>query len=147
MEEEIMSDQQPESTQEVERIRDIIFGTQMRDYEGRFQDIRREIDRLRDQFEQDIDRLREETSERMASQNADQTKRLEALRRKMREADSGLRKDLQEMTQKLTDEKVDRLAMADMFSILAAFLQSGGAPTALFGDLEKLEHDQPDDRE
>ena len=142
-----MSDQKPEHTQEVNQIREIIFGTQMRDYEGRFQEVQREIDRLRDQFEQEINRLREETSEQMVSQEADQGKRLEALRRQMRAADSELRRDLQEIAQRLTSEKVDRLALADMFSILAALLQSGGAPAGLLGSMEELERVQPDDGE
>ncbi len=62
-----MSDEQAnaisqlEPEQEVDRIRDIIFGHQMRDYDQRFQIVRRDLERL----QQEMDRLAERLAERL----------------------------------------------------------------------------------
>ena len=82
------------------RIRDIIFGPQMRDYAQRFQNVQRDLERL----QQEIDRL----AEQLASQDSDQGKKLQNLRRDMRQADGDLRDELRQTAQKLTTDKVDR---------------------------------------
>ena len=74
---------QAESAQEVERIRDIIFGTQMRDYDQQFQTMQRDLERL----EQEIDRL----NEQLVDQDDAHGKKLQSLRREMRKADDSLR--------------------------------------------------------
>lgn len=62
--------------QEVDRIRDIIFGPQIRDYEQRFQALQRDAERL----QQEIDRL----TEQLADQDGEQNKRIQAVRRDLR---------------------------------------------------------------
>ncbi|UCC62799.1 MAG: HAMP domain-containing histidine kinase [Anaerolineae bacterium] len=61
--------------QEVDRIRDIIFGAQMREYQHHFQAIQRDLDRL----QQQIDRL----AEQLGEQDRNQGKKLQDLRREM----------------------------------------------------------------
>lgn len=116
-----------EKAQEVDRIRDIIFGSQMRTYEGNFQTIRRDMDRL----QQEIDRL----NEALAEQERVFTQKLQALEREMRKADDGLRAELRETANKLGDEKVDRQMLGDLFSELGSQLKS--APT-FSGTLEEI---------
>ena len=108
-----------ETGQDVERIRDIIFGPQMRDYEQRFQNVRRDVDRL----QQELDRL----TERLTDQGGDQNKKLQSLRQEMRQADDDLRGEMRETAQKLTTEKVDRLALGELFVELGNHLKTGGS--------------------
>ena len=119
-----MSDEQVNATpevgseQEVDRIRDIIFGHQMRDYDQQFQIVRRDLERL----QQELDRL----AERLADQDSSQAKRLQELRQEMRRADDDLRDELRQATQTLTNDKVDRVALGELFIELGTHLKSGG---------------------
>jgi predicted nucleic acid-binding Zn-ribbon protein len=110
---------QVESAQEVDRIRDIIFGPQMRDYEQRFQIIQRDLDRL----QQEIDRLAEQLTE----QDSSQGKKLQNLRREMRQADEDLRDELRQTAQNLMTDKVDRVALGELFIELGTHLKTGGS--------------------
>jgi chromosome segregation ATPase len=110
---------QVESAQEVDRIRDIIFGPQMRNYEQQFQAVERDLERL----QQEIDRL----TEQLADQDSSQTKKLQNLRREMRRADDGLRDELRQTAQKLTNDKVDRVALGELFIELGTHLKTGGS--------------------
>jgi predicted nucleic acid-binding Zn-ribbon protein len=122
---------QTESVQEVDRIRDIIFGPQMRDYQQRFQMFQRDLERL----QQEIDRL----TEQLADQDSSQSKKLQNLRREMRKADDGLRDELRETAQRLTVEKVDRIAQGDLFIELGTHLKTGGSLDELLKSLEEQE--------
>ena len=122
---------QAESIEEVDRIRDIIFGHQMRDYEQRFQIFQRDLERL----QQEIDRL----TEQLADQDSSQSKKLQDLRREMRKADDGLRDELRETAQRLTIEKVDRIALGELFIELGTHLKTGGSLAELLKSLEEQE--------
>ncbi len=104
---------------EVERIREIIFGPQMRTYEGNFQNIQRDLARLL----QEIERL----NEKLAEQDKDHGQKLQALERDVRKADDSLRAELRETAQKLIDEKVDRRVLGDLFIQLGNQLKSSGS--------------------
>jgi chromosome segregation ATPase len=119
------------TAQEVERIRDIIFGPQMRDYEQRFQAAQRDLSRL----QQELDRLNEQLSE----QDREQGKRLQALRGEMRQADDDLRDELREKAQQLVTDKVDRVALGELFVELGTQLKAGGALADLLQALEAPE--------
>ncbi len=119
---------QMESAQEVDRIRDIIFGPQMRDYEQRFQIVQRDLDRL----QQEIDRL----SEQLTDQDSAQSKKLQNLHREMRQADDGLRDELRQIAQNLMTDKVDRVALGELFIELGTHLKTGGTLADLLESLE-----------
>ena len=108
-----------ESPHEVDRIREIIFGTQMRDYQQRFQVVQRDLDWL----QQEIGRL----SERLSEQGSGHSKELQSLRQELRQADEDLRDELRETAQKLTGDKVDRFALGELFIELGNQLKSGGS--------------------
>ena len=110
---------QIEAAQEVDRIRDIIFGPQMRDYAQRFKTAQRDLDRL----QQEIDRL----TEQLADQDSSQGKKLQDQRREMRQADDDLRDELRQTAQKLTTDKVDRVALGELFIELGTHLKEGGS--------------------
>ena len=111
------SEQLPSHSQDVERIRDIIFGSQMRDYSQRFEAVERDLARLQGE----IDRL----TEQLAEQDSDQTKKLQALRRDMRQADDDLRNELRETAQRLSTEKVQRIDLGRLFLELGNHLTEG----------------------
>jgi len=119
---------QMESAQEVDRIRDIIFGPQMRDYEQRFQIVQRDLDRL----QQEIDRL----GEQLTDQDSAQSKKLQNLHREMRQADDGLRDELRQIAQNLMTDKVDRVALGELFIELGTHLKTGGTLADLLESLE-----------
>ena len=70
----------------VERIRDIIFGPKMRDYEQRFDALGRDLARL----QADLDNL----AEQLTARDANQTKNLQAARQELRQANGDLRNEL-----------------------------------------------------
>lgn len=125
-----MTQNQPsiENSQEVERIRDIIFGAQIRDYEQRFQLFQRDLKRL----QQEIDRL----TEQLAEQGVDQNKKNQQLRAEVRQADDDLRDEFRQTAQQLTVDKVDRVKLAELFIDLGNQLKSGSSVTELLTKLE-----------
>jgi predicted RNase H-like nuclease (RuvC/YqgF family) len=116
-----------EKTPEVDRIRDIIFGSHMRTYDGNFQTIQRDLDRL----QQEIERL----NEKLIEQEESQSQKVQALEREIRKVDDRLRTELRETAQKLTDEKVDRQMLGDLFIELGNQLKSNGS---LAGALKEI---------
>jgi hypothetical protein len=118
-------------SQEVQRIRDIIFGAQMKDYDGRFQTVQRDLDRL----QEELDRL----SEQMADQDSTQNKKLNQLRRDLRKADDGLRDELRQTAQTLAVDKVDRAVLGELFIELGTHLKKGGTLANLLKELQDQE--------
>ena len=105
--------------QEADRIRDIIFGPQIREYEQRFQSLQRDVERL----QQELDRMHEELTE----QDAEQNKRLQAVRRDLRQGDDDLRTELRQTAQALSFEKVVRFSLGELFVNLGTHLKTGGS--------------------
>ncbi len=125
MEEDSVSDKQSEDTPqatpapELDRIRDIIFGSQMRDYQQRFQALQRDLDRLQKQ----VNRLSEELTE----QDRSQGEKLQTLRRESQQAGDELRDELRQTAQELTTSKVDRVTLGELFVEIGTCLKSGGS--------------------
>ena len=115
------------AAQEVDRIRDIIFGAQMRDYEQRFQVAQRDLSRL----QQELDRL----ADQMSEQDREQSKKLQSLRGEMRQSDDDLRDELRQAVDQLMADKMDRVALGDMFIEMGQRLKTGGSLSDLLGQL------------
>jgi len=116
---------------EVDRIRDIIFGPQTREYDQKFQTLQRDLSR----FQQDLDRL----AEQQAEQNSQQAKKTQDLRQEVRQADDDLRGELRQTAQKLTTDKVDRLALGELFVDLGNHLKTGASDSQLSDWLTQLQ--------
>jgi predicted nucleic acid-binding Zn-ribbon protein len=116
---------------EVDRIRDIIFGPQIRDYEQRFQTLQHDLSRL----QQDLDRLTGD----LADQGSEQSKKLQNLRQEMRQSDDGLREELRRTAQRLTDDKVDRRMLGELFIELGKHLKAGSASLSSSDLLSQLQ--------
>jgi 23S rRNA C2498 (ribose-2'-O)-methylase RlmM len=116
-----------ETTEEVGRIRDILFGQQMRDYQQRFDALRRDLERQQGE----LDRLRQQ----LADQDADQGKKLGSLRQEARDADEALRSELRETAALLSDQKPDRTVLAEFFIQIGTVLKSGSSFDGLLKSL------------
>jgi uncharacterized protein YukE len=122
-----------ETAQELDRIRDIIFGSQMRTYEGDFQTIHSDLERL----QQELDRL----NEKLAEQEKEYKEKLQAHEREMRKANDNLRNELRETARKLTTDKVDRQGLGDLLIELGGHLKTGGSLADTLKDVLAPEKD------
>jgi predicted nucleic acid-binding Zn-ribbon protein len=118
-----------EAPREVDRIRDIIFGSQMRDYEQKFVAHHRDLERL----QAELERL----GQQLADLEADQAKKLQNLRQELRQADTDLRDELRQTAQRLTTDKMDRTVLGDMLIEMGNQLKSGGAFADLLPSLDE----------
>ena len=123
--------QQSEVVEKMDRVRDIIFGPQMRDYDQQLQSVKRDLERL----QQEIDHL----NERLVEQDGNQLKKLQALHREMRQVDDDVRTELRQTAQKLTIDKVDRLALGELFIELGGHLKMGGSLAGIADWLKSLD--------
>lgn len=98
-----MPEQSALQGESVERIRDIIFGPKMRDYEQRFDALVRDVGRL----QEELDRLAEQAT----AKDAVQSKNLQALRQELRQADGELRTDLKAEAVRLTTQMAEQHAV------------------------------------
>jgi DNA repair exonuclease SbcCD ATPase subunit len=126
---------QTEVPRDVDRIRDILFGGQMREYEQRFQVMQRDLERL----QQELDRL----NEQLSSQDGEQNKKLQTLRRDLKQANDELRSELRQTTQALTNEKIDRAALGELFAELGNRLKTGSSVADLLASLVQNEPGRP----
>lgn len=112
--------QQPAQPESVDRIRDIIFGPKMRDYESRFEAVVRDLGRLQDE----LDRL----NEQLTTKDATQGKNLQTLRQELRQAMGDLRGELKTEASKLTAQLSDQGAtQANNLQALRQELQQADA--------------------
>lgn len=115
------------SIQEMERIREIVFGSHMRSYDQSFATLRQDLSRLHQTLAQ--------IQEQLSNQEQDQSRRLQALRRELSESDEMIRSELRQSAEQLSSEKVDRSALGELFIELGSQIKSGGSLTHLFQDL------------
>lgn len=193
---------------EVDRLRQVIFGEQMEEYERRFADVRREMERIlsdmravqdsvvefeksqtkriealerdmrraHDELRRDVDRLgsretalqqlvtraqqqdlqnktTQETLQELRTAQAQyenevrtlksvlgenrdqQERRLDSLKREVRQAEDDLRAELRRVTDRLGDQKTDRKALAAMLMEVATRLETGSTVTGLLEGL------------
>jgi hypothetical protein len=107
------------SMQDVGRIREIIFGSQMRDYEQHFRQLERDLASLQEELETH--------REKTARQDKEQSKKLQALRDDTRQSDDDLRAEMREAVDRLTMDKVDRSTLGDLLIELGNRLKEDSA--------------------
>ena len=129
-----------ESLQDIERIRQIIFGPQIREYQQHFQTLERDLARL----QQELDRL----NQQVVNQDNDHQSKLQNLRQEVRQSDDDIRQEVRQVSQQLGNDKVDRVALGELFVSLGEHLKTGGALADLAGtSLAKLFNDMTDSAE
>ncbi|MGC8780675.1 MAG: hypothetical protein ACP5UQ_07405 [Anaerolineae bacterium] len=92
--------EQTSGSESVERVRDIIFGPKMRDYEQRFEALTRDIGRL----QEELDRL----NELLAARDAAQSRNLAALRQELRQTDDEIKAALKAETGRLAAQLAEQ---------------------------------------
>ncbi|MEZ4677885.1 MAG: hypothetical protein R2932_27075 [Caldilineaceae bacterium] len=92
-----------ESTEKVERIRDIIFGTQMRDYTQRFDTLSRELARV----SQEVTRLGEQMQEQEKRLRAELRQESDRLLAQLQDQDKAHQQQLQALDQRLSAQLHD----------------------------------------
>ena len=88
------------STEKVDRVRDIIFGTQMRDYTQRFDTISRELARLG----QEVTRLTEQMQEQDKRLRKELRQESDRLLAQMQDQDKAQQQQLQAVDQRLSEQ-------------------------------------------
>lgn len=128
-----MADTNALQGESVERIRDIIFGPKMRDYEQRFDALTRDLARL----QADLDGL----AEQLTAKDTAQTKNLQAARQESRQANGELRTELKAESTRLGAHLTEQNA-ANANALQAArqelFNADAGLRAELKTDLEQL---------
>ena len=94
--------EQATGAESVDRIRDIIFGPKMRDYEQRFEAVAHDIGRL----QQELDRL----NEQLTTKDTAQSRNLQALRQEVRQTGDELKAALKSETGRLTAQLAEQNA-------------------------------------
>ncbi len=106
--------------QEVDRIRDIIFGSQMKAIDGHLAALRADLEQLRQQQ----GRLQAQ----LLDLDAEQTRRLQTFRAEASADLDGLRTELRATAQGLDHAKADREVLGRMLVDLGQQLLEGGRP-------------------
>ena len=117
--------------QEMERIREIVFGAQMRSYEQNFATLRQDLNRL----QQTLAQLQEQVS----ASEQEQNRRLQSLRREMGDNDESIRTELRQSTAQLTADKVDRSTLGDLFIEMGNQIKSGNSLNQLLQSLFEVD--------
>ena len=119
------------SANELERVRDIIFGSQMKQYEKSFSTLQQDVGRL----QQEIARLNAQLTE----WETGQTKKSQVLRQEMTDNDAEIRSELRQVTQQLDSDKVDRSMLGELFIELGNQIKTGGSLADLLAGLVEPE--------
>ncbi|MCS7040686.1 MAG: hypothetical protein RMN24_14295 [Anaerolineae bacterium] len=122
-----------EQVNDVLRIRDILFGAQMRDYEQRFQshqarmqDLQNQIDALAAHTDARFQDLRADTQRQFEELRADTRRQFEELQAEMQRRFDALEAQLTAHIERLTYEKTTRFDLGDMLIELGERLKRDG---------------------
>jgi acetyl-CoA carboxylase alpha subunit len=110
---------QEEPAAAVDRLRDIIFGAQSREYEDQFQSLQRALKRL----QQETDRLRQQQAHR----ESDETEKIQQLQQEVQRLHAELRAELRQINQQNKTEYLERPALAKLLIKLGTDLKEHGS--------------------
>ncbi len=119
--------------QDLERVREILFGKTLREYEQRFQTLQRDVDRLQSALDK--------AHERLAEQEREHNKRLQEVREELRLAASELRTEMRELADRLTGEKVDKETLGDLFVEFGAQIKGNGLLSSVMEELLQMDQE------
>ncbi len=104
-----MTDAKRDEGQDVNAIRDILFGQQMRDYEQRFGQLEaalaEKLDALRSSFDTQLEQLQQQSADKLQETDAQQQAQARALQENL----DGLNADMQQMRQELITSMTDQV--------------------------------------
>lgn len=88
------------SPQDMERVREILFGGVIRDHEARFVKLQRDLERLQ--------KALDKSNEQLAAQDSAQNKKLQEARQDSQTSEDELRAEMRSAVDRLSAEKVDK---------------------------------------
>ena len=142
----------------VDKIRDILFGSQMRDYEKRFtrleENVTKAIDTMRDDMTKRLETLSgfvqqevESLSQRLKSEKSERAEGAKDLSREQKEAAKALEKKLSQLDEQLSDGQAElRAKMLEHSKAISSEIEKlrREAAAALDREVQVLRHDKTD---
>lgn len=119
------------SASEIERIRELVVGPQLRQSEQKVSALQKDIERLQREIHQLNNQLNE--------QNVSVAERLQSLRQDLQESVDDVRSEMREVAQGLEQDKVDRQMLGDLFIELGNHIKEGGAIADVLQNLFDIE--------
>jgi hypothetical protein len=142
----------------VDKIRDILFGSQMRDYEKRFsrleESVNKSLDTLRDDITKRLDTLGafvqqevESLSQRIKSEKSERAEGVKDLSRELKDAAKVLEKKLSQLDEQLSDGQSElRAKILEHAKAIAGEIEKmrRDAAASLDREVQGLRHDKTD---
>lgn len=94
------------SPQDMERVREILFGGVIRDHEARFVKLQRDLERLQ--------KALDKSNEQLAAQDSAQNKKLQEARQDSQTSEDELRAEMRSAVDRLSAEKVDKEELGNL---------------------------------
>lgn len=113
--------------QDLERVREILFGAVIRDHEARFVTLQRDLERLQ--------KALDKTNEELAAQESSHSKKLQEARQAFQASTEELRAEMRAEVSRLTDEKVNREQLGTLFIEIGNQIRGGGALSSVLDGL------------
>ena len=134
------------SGEKLERIRELLFGAQTREYTRRFDALERSLTQVQQQLQQQIQRLDEQLQthqEQMAQQlqmmAQKQAEQVAATDQQLRTTQATVLAELRDASSQLDQAKMDRAALGTLFAELGTTLQATAPASSITDWLTQLE--------
>ena len=105
--------------QDLERVREILFGGVIRDHDARFATLQRDLERLQKSLDK--------TNQELTNRDRAQSQKLEEARQDLQTTAEELRAELRAAADRLSDEKVDREQLGNLFVEIGNQIKGSGA--------------------
>lgn len=115
------------SPQDLERVREILFGGVIRDHDTRFATLQRDLERL----QKALDR----TNEELANQDSAQSRKLQETRQEFQTENDEIRAELRSSVERLSSAKVDKEQLGNLFIEMGNQIKGNGAMGAVLDGL------------
>ncbi len=113
--------------QDLERVREILFGGVIRDHDARFATLQRDLERL----QKALDR----TNEQLAAQDSAQSKKLQEARQDFQTASDELRAEMRSAVERLSNEKVDKEQLGNLLIEMGNQIKGTGVLSSMLDGL------------
>lgn len=113
--------------QDMERIREILFGGVIRDHEARFTKLQRDLERLQ--------KALDKSNEQLAAQDSAQNKKLQEARQDFQTSEDDLRAEMRSAVDRLSAEKVDKEQLGNLLIEMGNQIKGTGILSSVLGGL------------
>lgn len=115
------------SPQDMERVREILFGGVIRDHEARFVKLQRDLERLQ--------KALDKSNEQLAAQDSAQNKKLQEARQDSQTSEDELRAEMRSAVDRLSAEKVDKEELGNLLIEMGNQIKGTGILSSVLGGL------------